>query len=158
MTEEEYEIMNDTDEATKKKRSLAYYKEEIKADLARLEAKSAAKEVAGKSIGKHGLLYITIIVTLGVVASIHLEEAKIAAVMGLLSASLTALIHMLSSIAGATEKEDRPEFEVIKSLIEKLDRLDRAEPPMQVDVDNNNVTVRRGDDTVKSSKADKGSK
>ena len=50
-----------------------------------------AKEVAGKAIGKHGLIYITIIVAMGVGASIVLEEGKMAAVMGLLGASLTAL-------------------------------------------------------------------
>ena len=33
-----------------------------------------AKEVAGKAIGKHGLIYITIIVVVGVGASIILEE------------------------------------------------------------------------------------
>jgi hypothetical protein len=50
----------------------------------------SAKEVAGKAIGKHGLIYITIIVIVGVGASIILEESKMAAVMGLLGASLTA--------------------------------------------------------------------
>ena len=42
-----------------------------------------AKEVAGKAIGRHGLIYITIIVAMGVGASIVLEESKMAAVMGL---------------------------------------------------------------------------
>ena len=40
----------------------------------------SAKEVAGKAIGKHGLIYITIIVIVGVGASIILEESKMAAV------------------------------------------------------------------------------
>jgi hypothetical protein len=61
----------------------------------------SAKEVAGKAIGKNGLVYITIIVAMGVGASIVLEESKMAAVMGLLGASLTALISMLNSVAGA---------------------------------------------------------
>ena len=39
------------------KRSLDYYKAEIRAELQRLEAQSTAKDVAGKSIGKHGLPY-----------------------------------------------------------------------------------------------------
>jgi hypothetical protein len=95
-------------------------------------------------------MYITIIVTLGVIASLYLEQEKIAAVMGLLGSSLTALISMLSSIAGASEKEEKPEFAVINALIDKLDRLDRVEPPMEVDVERGNVTVRRGDDVVKS--------
>ena len=33
-----------------------------------------AKEVAGKAIGRHGLIYITLIVAMGVGASIVLEK------------------------------------------------------------------------------------
>jgi hypothetical protein len=139
------------EERQKIRRSLAHYKAEIKAELQRLEAQSTAKDVAGKSIGKHGLPYITAIVVIGVLASLYLEEAKIAAVMGLLGSSLTALISMLSNISGATVKEERPEFGVINQLIDKLDRLDRAEPPMQVDVEGGNVTVKRGDDVISTS-------
>ena len=142
MTDEERKTM---------RRSLAHYKAEIKAELARLEAASSAKEVAGKSIGKHGLVYITMIASLGIIASLYLEEAKIAAVMGLLGSSLTALISMLSNIAGATDKEEKPEFAVINQLIEKLDKLDREEQPMSVDVEGGNVTVKRGDDVITSS-------
>jgi len=139
------------EERQKIRRSLAHYKAEIKAELQRLEAQSTAKDVAGKTIGKHGLPYITTIVVIGVLASLYLEEAKIAAVMGLLGSSLTALISMLSNISGATVKEEKPEFGVINQLIEKLDRLDRAEPPMQVDVEGGNVTVKRGDDVISTS-------
>ena len=41
----------------------------------------SAKEVAGKTIGKQGLFYITLIVCVGVGASIVLEESKMAAVI-----------------------------------------------------------------------------
>lgn len=114
----------------------------------RLEAQTPAKEVAGKAIGKHGLAYITAIVVIGVGASILLENEKIAAVMGLLGASLTALISMLNGVAGANPKQEKPEFEVMKQLIDKLDRLDRKEPPMRVDVEGSRVTVTKGDDKV----------
>jgi hypothetical protein len=124
------------------------FKAQVAAELNRLEAESTAKEVAGKAIGKQGLFYITFIVVIGVLASLALEESKIAAVMGLLGAALTALISMLNGIAGASPKQEKPEFEVIKSLIERLDRLDRKEPPMRVDVEGNKVTVRKGDDVV----------
>ncbi len=117
-------------------------------ELAKLEATSPAKEVAGKAIGKYGLLAIVIIVVIGVFASLWLEEGKMAAVMGLLGASLTALIQMLNGIAGSATKQERPEFEVMKQLIDKLDRLDRKEPSMQVDVEDGKVTVKRGDDKV----------
>lgn len=47
---------------------------QAKIELARMEAQSPAKDVAGKAIGKNGLPYITAIVVIGVVASIFLEE------------------------------------------------------------------------------------
>ena len=117
-------------------------------ELAKLEATSPAKEVAGKAIGKWGLAAIVAIVVIGVMASLWLEEGKMAAVMGLLGASLTALIQMLNSIAGASQKEEKPEFVVMQQLIDKLDKLDRKEQPMRVDVEDGKVTVRKGDDQV----------
>lgn len=104
----------------------------------------SAKEVAGKAIGKHGLIYITVIVAMGVGASIVLEENKMAAVMGLLGASLTALISMLNGVAGASPKQDKPEFEIMKQLIERLDRMADRDP-MSVAVDGEKVLVKKGD-------------
>lgn len=103
-----------------------------------------AKEVAGKAIGKQGLFYITFIVVIGVGASLFLEESKIAAVMGLLGMSLTALIALLTSVAGATPKQEKPEFEVMKQLIERLDRMADRDP-MSVSIDGDKVTVKKGD-------------
>jgi hypothetical protein len=128
---------------------LSLFKAQAKAELNRLEAQSTAKEVAGKAIGKHGLAYITAIVVVGVAASLALDESKIAAVIGLVSAALTALISMLNGIAGASAKQEKPEFEVIRALIERLDRLDQ---PMRVDVEGDKVTVRKGDDIVTAKK------
>ncbi len=128
------------------------FKAQAQAELNRLEAESSAKDVAGKAIGKDGLKYITAIVLIGVVASLFLDGEKIAAVMGLLGASLTALISMLNGIAGTVEKEDKPEFKVIEDLIAKLDRLDRKEMPMRVDVEGDHVTVTKGDDVVTARK------
>ena len=127
-------------------------KAQAEAELNRLEAQSSARDVAGKAIGKQGLFYITLIVVIGVGASIVLENEKIAAVMGLLGAALTALISMLNGIAGASPKQEKPEFEVIKSLIERLDKLDRKEPSMKVDVTEGRVTVTKGDDTITTQK------
>ncbi len=127
-------------------------KAQAEAELNRLEAHSSAKDVAGKAIGKQGLFYITLIVVIGVGASIVLENEKIAAVMGLLGAALTALISMLNGIAGANPKQEKPEFEVIKSLIDKLDRLDRKEPSMKVDVTEGRVTVTKGEDIITTQK------
>jgi hypothetical protein len=128
-------------------------KAQAKAELQRLEANSPAKEVAGKAIGKNGLFYITLIVVIGVGASIVLESEKIAAVMGLLGAALTALISMLNGIAGANPKQEKPEFEVMRQLIDKLDKLSEQEPPMSVTVEGDKVTVKKGGDQIQTSKA-----
>lgn len=127
-------------------------KAQAQVELNRLEATSPAKDVAGRAIGKHGLAYITLIVAIGVASSLVLDKDKIAAVMGLLGASLTALISMLNGIAGANPKQEKPEFEVIRDLINKLDKLDRKEPPMKVDVTDGRVTVTKGEDTITTSK------
>jgi len=127
---------------------LELLKAQAKIELSKLEAQSPARDVAGKAIGKQGLFYITLIVVIGVAASIVLENEKIAAVMGLLGAALTALISMLNGIAGASPKQEKPEFEVIRSLIDRLDKLDRKELPMRVNVDGEKVTVSKGDDTI----------
>lgn len=129
-------------------RELAIVKEQARIELSWLEATSPAKDVAGRAIGKQGLFYITFIVCIGVGASIVLDNEKIAAVMGLLGAALTALISMLNGIAGANAKQEKPEFEVIKDLINKLDRLDCPEQPMKVTVQGDKVTVSKGDDVV----------
>jgi hypothetical protein len=55
---------------------------------------------------------------------------------------------MLNGIAGTAPKQEKPEFEVIKDLIHRLDKLDRAEQPMQVDVEGSKVTVKKGQDIV----------
>lgn len=107
----------------------------------------SAKEVAGKAIGKHGLIYITIIVAMGVGSSIVLEEGKMAAVMGLLGASLTALISMLNGVAGASPKQDKPEFEIMRELIARLDRMADRDP-MNVVVDKDRVMVTKGDNEM----------
>ena len=131
-----------------KTHELAVLKAQARIRLEEMKAQDSAKEVAGKAIGEDGLLYIFLIVLVGVGASLFLEGEKIAAVMGLLGASLTALIQMLNGIAGTAPKQEKPEFEVIKDLITRLDKLDRAEPPMQVDVEGSKVTVKKGADIV----------
>ena len=133
---------------------LNLFKAQSDAHIKRLEAESSAKEVAGKAIGKHGLAYITAIVVVGVGASIVLDESKIAAVIGLVSAALTALISMLNGIAGANPKQEKPEFEVMKQLIDKLDKLAEKEPPMSVTVEGDKVTVKKGTDQIQTSRGE----
>jgi uncharacterized membrane protein len=131
---------------------LAVIKAQAEVQLKRLHAENSAKEVAGKAIGEGGLFYITLIIAIGVGASVVLDNNKIAAVMGLLGAALTALISMLNGIAGTAPKQEKPEFEVIKDLISKLDKLDRKEQPMKVTVEGEKVTVSKGDDSITTSK------
>ena len=131
---------------------LSVIKAQAEVELKRLHAENSAKEVAGKAIGEGGLFYITLIIAIGVGASVVLDNDKIAAVMGLLGAALTALISMLNGIAGTAPKQEKPEFEVIKDLISKLDKLDRKEQPMKVTVEGDKVTVAKGDDSITTSK------
>jgi hypothetical protein len=134
------------------KQQIAVIKAEAEVELQKMYANTTAKEIAGKAIGENGLFYITLIIAIGVGASIILEGEKIAAVMGLLGAALTALISMMNGIAGANPKQEKPEFEVIKNLIEKLDKLDRKEQPMRVDVQGDKVTVTKGEDIITTGK------
>jgi hypothetical protein len=133
------------------KHNIQVIKAQAEVELSKLHAQSSAKEVAGKAIGEGGLFYITLIIAIGVGASIVLENDKIAAVMGLLGAALTALISMLNGIAGTAPKQDKPEFEVIRDLISKLDKLNDKEP-MSVTVDGDKVTVSKGKDSITTSK------
>lgn len=132
-------------------KDLTKAKLDVRAEMMRLEAASTAKEVAGKAIGKWGLLAITLIVLIGVIASIMLDEGKIAAVIGLVSAALTALIQMINGIAGASPKQEKPEFEVMKQLIERLDRMADRDP-ISVAVDGDKVIVKKGDEQFTSTR------
>jgi hypothetical protein len=132
---------------------LAVLKTQAGVELKKLHAENTAKEVAGKAIGEGGLFYITLIIGIGVTASIVLDGDKIAAVMGLIGGALVALISMINSIVATTPKQEKPEFEVMKQLIDKLDKLDRKEPPMKVTVEGEKVTVSKGEDTITTGKA-----
>jgi hypothetical protein len=65
--------------------------------------------------------------------------------MTMVGGALVALINMMNGIAGTKDKEEKPEYKVINELI---GRLDQKEPPMQVAVDGERVTVSKGYDTV----------
>ncbi len=108
-----------------------------------------AKEVAGKSIGRFGLFYITLIVLIGVGSSYFLSEAAITAVMTMIGGALVAIINMMNGIAGTAEKQEKPEFGVMHELIRRLDKPEQA---MRVDVEGDKVTVRKGDDVITTKK------
>ena len=56
-----------------------------------------------------------------------------------------ALIGILTGITGTKDKEERPEIEVIKELVA---RLDKSEVPMSVTVEGDKVTVTKGSDSI----------
>jgi len=106
----------------------------------------SAKEVAGKSIGKHGLAYITAIIIISVAASIFLDASKIAAVIGMAGGAIMAIINMMNAVSVTIEKEEKPEFVVIQKLIEQ------NRDPMNVTVEGDRVTVTKGNETITTKK------
>lgn len=116
-------------------------------ELRKLEAHSTAKDYASKVIGKGAVPYIVFLVIVGVVSSIFLPSESLPAVIGLVSTVVMAFITMLSGITGTKEKEDKPEIEIIKSLIKQLDE---AREPMNVELDGENVLVSKGNTRMKN--------
>lgn len=116
-------------------------------ELKRLEAHSTAKEVASKVIGKTAVPWIVLLVIVGVASSAFLPSESLPAVIGLVSTAVMAFITMLSGITGTKEKEEKPEIEIIKSLIKQLDD---AREPMNVELDGDNVVVSKGNTTMKT--------
>jgi len=119
-------------------------------EIDKITARSTAKEIASKHLGKHAINYITVLVVIGVISSTHLEGGALTAVIGLVSTAAMAMIGILQHIVGAKEKEDKPEIEIIKNLILQL--RDKQDDPMQVDVTDTDVTVTKGESKVTASK------
>jgi hypothetical protein len=51
---------------------------------------------------------------------------------------------MLNSVAGANPKQEKPEFEIMKELIARLDGMADRDP-MSVQIEGDKITVRKGD-------------
>lgn len=116
-------------------------------DLKHLEFRSSAKEVASKYIGKSAIPWIVLLVVVGVISSKFLPTESLPAVIGLVSTAVMALITMLAGITGTKEKEEKPEIEIIKSLIKQLDEAREA---MNVEIDGDNVVISKGETTMKT--------
>lgn len=114
-------------------------------ELDKLEAAATAREVASKAIGKQALVWIFLLVLVGVASSAFLEASALPAVIGLVATATMALIQMVGGIVTEAKKEERPEITIIKELIA---RLDQREPPMNVLVEGEKVTVSKGHDTI----------
>ena len=141
MAEEQPSLINQV----RKAEEIHLLRAQAEIELSKMEANAPAKEVASKSIGKYGLFYITLIICIGVGSSYFLSDTAITAVMTMVGGALVALIQMLQGITGTANKEEKPEYKVINDLIQRLDRQD---PPMRVDVEDGKVTVSKGDDTT----------
>jgi len=113
----------------------------------------SAKEAASRFIGKYGMPMIVFLVCVGVVAASFLSSQALTPVIGLVATAAMALIGILTGITGTQDKEDRPEIDVIKDLVA---RLDKKEEPMQVIVEKDKVTVVKGDDTITTARETKG--
>ena len=74
-------------------------------EIDKINARSTAKEIASKHLGKHAINYITVLVVIGVISSTHLEGGALTAVIGLVSTAAMAMIGILQHIVGAKEKE-----------------------------------------------------
>jgi hypothetical protein len=58
---------------------------------------------------------------------------------------------MLNGVAGANPKQEKPEFEIMKELIARLDGMADRDP-MSVQVDGDKVTVRKGENETITSR------
>lgn len=121
------------------KQDINLLREKARLRVSLIHARQTSQEVAGKVIGRQALYFITVIIIVGVVASIYLDEQKLAAVIGLVSAALTALISMAN---GIVNKDKLPEVEVEPQLpIE-------PEPPVTVNVSKGKVDIQTKDSRV----------
>lgn len=128
---------------------LEQIKVQARVEIEKLEAQSSAKEVSSRYIGKSAVPWIVLLVVVGVVSAAFLPPESLSPVIGLVSTAVMALIGMLSGITGTKDKEEKPEFTVINQLI---DRLDKQEPAMSVDIDGDKVVVKKGESVVTTKK------
>ena len=103
---------------------------------------SSAKEIASKFIGKWGLGVVVVLVLAAIYSAAFLEAGTLAVVMSMISTVVMAIIGILMGITGTKDKEEKPEITIIRDLI---DKASKEESPMQVDVSDGKVTVRKGD-------------
>lgn len=103
----------------------------------------SAKEIASRFIGKWGLAVVVTLVLAGIYSAMYLEAGTLAVVMSMISTVVMAIIGILMGITGTKDaKKDPPEITIIRDLIQ---RASKEESPMQVDVSDGKVTVRKGD-------------
>lgn len=103
----------------------------------------SAKEESSRFIGKYGIIVVFLLVVVAVYSASNLSSEALTPVIGLVATASMAIIGMLSGITGTKDKEEKPEFQVIKTLIEQ------SKEPMTVDISaDGRVTVTKGSDKV----------
>ena len=100
-----------------------------------------AKEIACTFVGKYGLGVIVVLVCAGIASAMMLPSEALTPVIGLVTTVTMAVIAMMNGVTGTAEKPEKPEFEIIKTLIEKNE-------PMQVTIEGDKVTVTKGQDRI----------
>jgi len=107
----------------------------------------SAKEASSRFIGKYGIVVVFLLVVVAVYSATTLSPEALTPVIGLVATASMAIIGMLSGITGTKDKEEKPEFQVIKTLIEQ------SKEPMSVNISaDGHVTVTKGADKVTTEK------
>ena len=101
-----------------------------------------AKESSSRFIGKYGIIIVFFLVVVAVYSAKELKAEALTPVIGLVATAVMAIIGMLSGITGTKDKEEKPEFQVIKTLIEQ------SKEPMSVEVMDGKVVVTKGQDKI----------
>lgn len=104
----------------------------------------SAKEASSRFIGKFGIIIVFMLVVVAVYSAKELTAEALTPVIGLVATAVMAIISMLSGITGTKDKEEKPEYQVIKTLIEQ------SKEPMSVSIVDGKVTVVKGNDKVVS--------
>lgn len=106
-----------------------------------------AKESSSRFIGKFGIVIVFFLVVVAVYSAKELKAEALTPVIGLVATAVMAIISMLAGITGTKDKEEKPEFQVIKTLIEQ------SKEPMSVNISaDGHVTVTKGADKVTTEK------
>ena len=106
----------------------------------------SAKESSSRFIGKYGIVIVFLLVVVAVYSAGSLTSEALTPVIGLVATASMAIIGMLSGITGTKDKEEKPEFQVIKTLIEQ------SKEPMAVEVMDGKVVVTKGQDKITTEK------
>lgn len=101
-----------------------------------------AKEASSRFIGKFGIVIVFFLVVVAVYSAKELKAEALTPVIGLVATAVMAIISMLAGITGTKDKEEKPEFQVIQRLIEQ------SKEPMTVTVEGDKVTVTKGQDKI----------